>query len=332
MRKYFVFDGRGGRSFLQMFAAWFVAAVACAVAFLLRRYLYEPDPEFGGRFFLWVGGNMLAAVLALAAGAMALYWMAGTLLGGVSIGGERPVADLNGREYASLCVRGVLLTAVTCGVWAPWFAVRLMRYFASHTSFRRENFRFRGRGSTLFAFCAVLCVAPLYIVMAFMPLVVLAVITDSVGILVGAAAGCVAVIFLISMFRALAFRWTVDLGWRFSRAAVSVEPFRAAAFLTGQTLLTIVTCGLWWPMALLLGWRYFAVRTVFGEAAVEGRLGFAFRGWPEYLSLLGQALLTVLTLGLYLPWAWTRVCRLIVGHTYVDTVDKPSEPLPTDYV
>lgn len=332
MRKYFVFDARGGQSFLWIFAAWFVAVAACAVAYLLGRYLYEPDPEFGGRFFLWVGSGMLTAVILLTAGVMALYGMAGTLLGGLSIDGERPVADLDGREYASLCVRGVLLTAVTCGVWAPWFAARLMRYFASHTSFRGESFRFRGRGSTLFAFCAVLCVAPLYIVAVFMPLVVLSAITNSFGILVGSAAGCVAVLFLISMFRALAFRWTVDLGWGFSRAAVRVEPFRAAAFLTGQTFLTMVTGWFWWPMALLLSWRYFAGRIVFGEQAVEGRLGFAFRGGPEYLSLLGQTLLTVLTLGLYLPWAFTRVCRLIVGHTYVDTVDKPSERLPADYV
>lgn len=49
----------------------------------------------------------------------------------------------------------------------------------------------------------------------------------------------------------------------------------------------------------------------------------------NYLFVLGQLLLTVVTLGLYFPWAYARVASLLVGRSYVEVQEERGrEPMP----
>ena len=45
--------------------------------------------------------------------------------------------------------------------------------------------------------------------------------------------------------------------------------------------------------------------------------------------VLGQLLLTVVTFGLYFPWAYARVASLLVGRSYVEVQEERGrEPMP----
>ena len=91
----------------------------------------------------------------------------------------------------------------------------------------------------------------------------------------------------------------------------------------------LVTLGLYYPMALLRVWRYYVGRLVLGREEVEDRFGFTMQPGRNYLFVLGQLLLTVVTFGLYFPWAYARVASLLVGRSYVEVQEERGrEPMP----
>jgi uncharacterized membrane protein YjgN (DUF898 family) len=61
-------------------------------------------------------------------------------------------------------------------------------------------------------------------------------------------------------------------------------------------------------------WPYFAARTqqiVWGHTRFAGRVGFAghMRGWALWKLVIGQSLFTLLTAGLYWPFAAVAIAR-----------------------
>ena len=66
-----------------------------------------------------------------------------------------------------------------------------------------------------------------------------------------------------------------------------------------------------------------------GREEVEDRFGFTMQPGRNYLFVLGQLLLTVVTFGLYFPWAYARVASLLVGRSYVEVQEERGrEPMP----
>jgi uncharacterized membrane protein YjgN (DUF898 family) len=69
-------------------------------------------------------------------------------------------------------------------------------------------------------------------------------------------------------------------------------------------------------------WPYFAARTqqiVWGHTRFAGRVGFAgqMRGWALWKLAMGQTVLTLLTAGLYWPFAAVAIARYRIEHLMV---------------
>jgi uncharacterized membrane protein YjgN (DUF898 family) len=69
-------------------------------------------------------------------------------------------------------------------------------------------------------------------------------------------------------------------------------------------------------------WPYFAARTqqiVWGHTRFAGRVGFAgqMRGWALWKLAVGQTVLTLLTAGLYWPFAAVAIARYRIEHLEV---------------
>ena len=91
----------------------------------------------------------------------------------------------------------------------------------------------------------------------------------------------------------------------------------------GQLALTVVTLSFYWPVAFVKCLAYFAGKTAFERgadpAATEiGRLGFD-RGEGGYFGFIwGQTLLTIVTLGIYAPWAIAKIGRWACDRLYYE--------------
>ena len=56
-----------------------------------------------------------------------------------------------------------------------------------------------------------------------------------------------------------------------------------------------------------------------------GRMGFEGSIKKGFGLLWGQALLSIITIGFYLPWAYPKVARWILESTYYDTSTEVNE-------
>lgn len=116
------------------------------------------------------------------------------------------------------------------------------------------------------------------------------------------------------------------------RIMSSVQCGKAGWFIFGQVLLSGITLCLYLPMATIRIWRYYATRTVIGEDNIEKILGFSMTPKRDYFFILGQMLLTAITLGIYFPWGYARTMSRLIRQTYVETLETTSsEPMPATY-
>jgi uncharacterized membrane protein YjgN (DUF898 family) len=92
----------------------------------------------------------------------------------------------------------------------------------------------------------------------------------------------------------------------------------------GQALLTLVTLFVYYPVAYLRMYRYVAKCIVVKEgegpeAPTHATLEFDGPLGRGFLLMWGQGCLSLITAGIYYPWAMARVGRWVASHTSVVT-------------
>ena len=329
MRNYFVSKINGGKLFLPYMAAWLGTVVSCVAASSVAAAFLGPDVRYGIRYVAGVLLFMASWLPMLAGMCVAVFHFVRGTVGGMSLGGDAFGTEYPVRAYTVRCVKGCLLSALTLGIYTPWFMASLMRYFASETSFRTGFMEFRGRGSTLFGFAVLLVVAPVAILLLAWPGGADELSVADMPLLV--AAVFVALLICVGFYRAFEIKWFIDLAFGRKRIMTEVRCGHAGWFLFGQMMLSVLTLGFYYPMALLRIWRYYVLRLVLGEDYVEDRFGFSMNATEDYLYIFIQMLLTSVTVGIYAPWAYARIASRLVGKSYVEVLDDSTEPMPADY-
>ena len=86
-------------------------------------------------------------------------------------------------------------------------------------------------------------------------------------------------------------------------------------------VLAVLILGFYFPMAFIRLYRYFAEHTK--SNLVEGKqilMGYDGDQLSAFFFIWGQVLITVITLGLYFPWAFSRIVHRVLSQTYVTTI------------
>lgn len=332
MRNYFGFDMKGGKVFLPFMAGWvlLMAIEGLAGWFVVPRF--ASDPPLSGEFLLNLLYGLISVFAALVALLWVLFYFVRATVSGVSLAGERFGTDYEMGPYMRMCLKGALLTTVTLGVYLPWLVANVARYFAGGTAFRFNPLDFKGRASTLFIYIALFVVAPVFVAASVFAAIWAAAAGSGAGAVLTGAVLWLIIVLSLSVYRAVSIKWFINFTYGGRKRIVSeAQGWQGGVFIFGQYLLCIVTLGLYYPMALIRIWRYYAGRVVLGEEFVEDTFGFSMRAWPNYLTVLGQLLLVAVTLGIYYPWAYARIGRLLVSQSYVETrEDGKSVPMPPD--
>jgi hypothetical protein len=150
------------------------------------------------------------------------------------------------------------------------------------------------------------------------------------------------IVFLIALmfFVYLNYKWLVQIRWNGRTILWKTDFWKSVGMIVGQTLLSIVTVFIYLPAASLRLYRYFTARTVMlsadsgaqpedaasrkprsgtQDAGDEiGHLGFDGPLGRGFLVIWGQLLLTIITIGIYLPWAYARIFRWVAKYTYYE--------------
>ena len=233
----------------------------------------------------------------------------------------QPHYDL--RKYVGQVVKGFLLTFITLEIYYPWFITKITRFFASGTTYRDQPFAFNGKGATLFFFMTcVLFIPYIFLLGIFYFSLYVAMKSGSAGFAIISPLCLVAILLLYGLYCAFVYRWLIDFTYGNSRIALKVSIPVTMLFMFIQIVLCILTAGLFVPIAGVMIYRYIVgnMRLV-SESGEESAFGYQGRIGHDCLYVYGQALLTLITAGIYGPWMISKVGRRLISNTYLERPD-----------
>jgi uncharacterized membrane protein YjgN (DUF898 family) len=180
-----------------------------------------------------------------------------------------------------------------------------------HSSYESERFSFEGKALDLFliiTFSAIIPMIALGTIFGLMNYsgVEKSVIYPSLG---------VCTLIIMSAYAFLMTRWKIDFKFKDFRIVCEAEFWNGLGKCLLEFFLSLITAGIYAPMATIRLYQYFVRKTV---ATSEGHtVGFDYE--PEvgkdFWFFWGQILLTIITLGIYVPWALKKVGKRFIDKT-----------------
>jgi hypothetical protein len=321
MKTYFDFN-LNGREWFRPFISYWVVFLLLYSPFLVLIRRAQSDP---GAAFAVALLELVQAVAIVAVSAVFAILFLRILLPKISIGGNSFSFRGSIRKYFGMNLAGMLLTIVTGSVYFPWYLRRVFSYLVSETGFKGVAPEFLGKGGRLFKY---------YLLGVLIPIVAVVVVSGVVMGLTAAAGnadavraeaagmsliiGVVALLIPVPFFYLL-YKWYANIKWNDVTIIWETSFWPSCGVLLGQILLSVIAVSVYWPAGFLRIYRYFAGRTAFSRGGTAaGRLGFDGSIGKGFGLLWGQSLLCIVTLGIYIPWAYAKIGRWLLGATYYE--------------
>ena len=193
--------------------------------------------------------------------------------------------ELDVSAYVKLFIPQVLLTFITCGIYYPWALVKIMKVLADGLTLDGKKFKFNGEGGEVFC---------LYFVQMILTII-------TCGIYYPFA--------FLKIRKYFTDKLELDGKTLFFNDEQGCD-FWCLLFV--QYLLTYLTCGIYYPWAILKITEELLKRTRYDEQAFSIRA----EGGKLFSLMLGQGLLTLITAGIYGPWAMAKIYNYMVSNIY----------------
>ncbi len=296
-----------------------------AYEFSMFRLDENASPQFAAVSLLF-GLVMLFAYIAV----VSAFTIVLTRISAATVAFKEKPFSFDGKvsTFVKLVLGGTALTCVTLGFYGPWFIRKYTAYMVAHVEYDGDRPQFLGKAGKLLKYGLLSLVLPLIVLMGifFVALMVIGAGGNNYGPQYSLNVAISTLLFEIVLFFALipyeylVYRWYMNISWKNRLLSWKTEFWPSVGYIAGQLALTIVTVGIYWPAFLLRLMRYFSAKTVLTEDARElGRCGQDIPVLKGFFYIWGQTLLSIITVGIYLPWAYANVIRFIVNGTYYET-------------
>ena len=121
-------------------------------------------------------------------------------------------------------------------------------------------------------------------------------------------------------FMYLRYKWMVNIKYKDYHIQWDTDFWNSCKTILLQVFLSVITIGIYYPFAIVKLFKYFAERTVAVSDTRTKKFGYDIEPREDFLFIWGQWLLTIITLGIYYPWAFCKVADRIMSKTYSEEV------------
>lgn len=242
--------------------------------------------------------------------------------------GKKVSTTLTFSSFFSVVISNIIICIATFGIYTPWAYKSIIDKLAdSIESEEGGRFAFSSQAHILFSFLIVS--------------IILIFFTFSLSILSFVLMGRFSARFvwplaLIGMVMFVAFlasicamevfmiNWFINISYilpdKKTTYTLKINNVSAILFVLGQIMLLAITFGFYAGMFVLNMYEFFVNRIEEKEDGVPtGRLFFVKPLDKGALFLFSQLLLSVITAGLYVPFAYVQYARFFINNTYLQT-------------
>ncbi len=302
MKNYLSFHLDGKSLFPYWISTYLLGIVLVVIYYMRSRAILAGDMSFGTSMIILLTLLILIVVIYVF-----YYYLIRYTTENIEYNGEKLVPSYTILEFIGMFFLGTFLSIITLGIYLPWFIRKLYAFFIDGTSYKGTRFRFDGDGLTLFGIFTLLLVVPM-IAISF-----IAVVLYGEGNVESAVMLNVYQLVVLAPLYALLFKWKVNGRYNGYRIGLKVGLLQLVGYIFVQLLLAIVTIGVYLPLTYLNLYKYVLAHTeCVNEQGDKVALDYDIERGADFLFIWGQLLLTIVTVGLYLPWAYAKVmCRIL---------------------
>lgn len=296
----------------QLFPYWistFLLGIVLVIIYVIRsRAILNGDNSFATSVMLVLTFMLLVGVIYIF-----YYYVLKFSTDSTEYQGERLTTSYTISEFLKTFLFGAFLSLITLGVYLPWFVQRLMVFFIEGSSYKGVRYKFDGDGLTLFGIITLLMVVPI-IAISFIAIALYGAQSAEEGVLLN-----VYQLIALAPLYTLLLKWMVNGSYNGYQISLKVDFFRFMGFIFVHLLLTVITVGIYFPLFYLNIYKY--VLSHVDCVNAEGdrvALDYDLERGSDFLFIWGQLLLTIVTLGIYLPWAYAKVTGRVLSKTSLE--------------
>jgi len=209
-------------------------------------------------------------------------------------------------KYMGKLLLNLLFTVLTLGLYSPWFAEKMTRFFANNTSYDTNRFNFLGKGWKLFIIITFSLI---------IPIVILELLKKFYGIGHNTTAIVFNTIVMIP-YMYLVYKWMMNFEFKNYRIYWETDFWSSCGKIALEMFLTIITVGIYFPLAYIRLYKYFVEKTVADSLEKKIRFGYDMEQGKDFLFIWGQTLLLIITLTIYMPWYCNKIGKRFLSKTY----------------
>lgn len=306
MKNYFDFT-LTGKKFLPIWLLFLVFFIAPYATLIITLRDFQPGDKPPLLFFL--------LLLLIIVGAFILtFYIAKLAIEGIVYKDKAMVFNGGFGEYIGTVLLGGFLSIITLGVYASWFIRNMQRFFINNSSHDSQPLTFNGKGGKLFLIILLTVFLPMILLMVVMSLWLVSVIqTPMIAYLVQIVTTIILVPYIYYVYK-----WMVDVSYKGYHISWHTDFWASSGKIALEVILIMVTLGIYSPLAMVRLYKYFAERTMAISADDKLRFGYDIDQLNDFLFIWGQILLSIVTLGIYYPWAFCKIGKRVLGKTYVE--------------
>lgn len=303
-----------GKELFKKCAMFLFAYIICFAGMLRMAFLEN-----------WVGYYLIIILAMVSAFALQFYFVSAQI-NAISFDDKRVEFTGVFGNFFKICIKGFLLSIITLGIYGAWFEKNLRCYIAENCSYPDKNLVFNGKAPKLFIYILLSFCLPFILILVIVIPMYIRALTGDPNNLIWALVIYIAGILIVSGFYCYyMYKWTIDYTFGDEDITFNATLGRTVGFIIGQMLLVFITIGIYGYAAEVKIFGYIANNTVFTNQTTGISRNVYFRGKTTYGFglLLGQGILTVITLGIYMPWAFAKIQNWFVSNIEVGEESKP---------
>ena len=307
MKNYFSFNLTGNK-LLPIWILYLLLFIAPYITLLVKIKSLEPGSNFALLFFPSI---FLLVVIAF----VLTFYIAKLAIENIAFKDKSVAFNGSFGKYIGTVLLGFFLSIITLGVYMAWFIRNVHRFFIDNSSYDSQPFKFQGRGDNLFVILLLTIFLPTILLSILMVMFVVA----NNGVQAPSFMIIQQLVTLLIMipYTYLVYKWMIDIEYKNYKIAWETNFWNSCGKIAVEMVLAIITLGIYMPLAMVRLYKYFADKTTASKDDGKLRFGYDIHQLNDFLFIWGQTLLTIITLGIYYPWAICKIGKRIIGNTYL---------------
>lgn len=221
-------------------------------------------------------------------------------------------------EFIWINISSLFLLIITLLLYFPKYIQRLVKYSVNNINYNNNNFDFYGKASNLFVKMLFTFFIPVILVT-----ILIIKLTSNLEINESLIRLIIMLIsFIIYMpLVFLLYKWIIQIKYLNCNITLKANFLNSVLFLLAQMLLSVFTLFIYFPAAYIKICQYFLPKiNIENVENISFQIKTDFIIFDSWKFLWGQILLSLITLGIYFPWAYCKIAKYIFDRLAVEQI------------